>query len=369
VTLAALLSERSVVLCCGAGGAGKTTTAAALALAGAHAGRRTVVVTIDPARRLADALGLAPGELGNEPRRLDLAGVAAPGELWASMLDAKATFDEVVRTHAPDAAQAERILANRFYRNISGALSGTQEYMAMERLHELHESDRWDLVVVDTPPSRHALDAFDAPGRLVRFLDHRLYRTLVGAGRGPLRALNLAAQVFVRTAARVVGTEVLDDAVAFFRAFDGMEAGFRDRAAAVVELLGSPATAVVLVAPPTAAAATDAGWFAGRLREQGLAVGALVVNRLHPDLGGHDAAARAAALAGTDLGEQFAALAEHQAVVDDEHRNLAALELAVRAPTTATVPLLEGDVHDLAGLGEVAAHLFGAPGPRLPSQP
>ena len=184
-----LAGERSIVICCGSGGVGKTTTAAAIALEGARRGRNAVVVTIDPARRLADALGLEA--LTNEPSVIP---GDWPGTLSALMLDTKGTFDDLVRRYSSDAEQAERILANRFYRNISGALSGTQEYMAAEKLYELHEEGEFDLVVVDTPPTRNALDFLDAPSRLTRFLDHRLYRVLVAPTRTYLRAVNVAAQ-------------------------------------------------------------------------------------------------------------------------------------------------------------------------------
>ena len=166
------------------------------------------------------------------------------------MLDTKSTFDDLVTTYAADEEQAERILANRFYRNISGALSGTQEYMAMEKLYELHADSDFDLVVVDTPPTRHALDFIDAPRRLTRFLDHRLYRVLTAPTRGVMRAVNAAAQTFMRSVSKVVGADVFDDAIAFFQAFEGMEAGFKERADKVLQLLSDPSTAFVLVASP-----------------------------------------------------------------------------------------------------------------------
>jgi anion-transporting ArsA/GET3 family ATPase len=243
--LRTLVATSEIVVCTGSGGVGKTTVAAVLALEAARQGRRAVVVTIDPAKRLADALGL--GSLDNTPRRID-----GPwsGELWATMLDTKTTFDELVTKHAADAEQAAGILENRFYRNISGALSGTQEYMAMEKLYELHESSAFDLVVVDTPPSRNALDFLEAPRHLTRFLDHRLYRVLMAPTRVVGRAVNVAAQAFLRTVSKVVGGDVIKDAIGFFQAFDGMEQGFKERAQRVLELLSSPVTAFVLVASP-----------------------------------------------------------------------------------------------------------------------
>ncbi len=200
-----LIDTSSVIVCCGSGGVGKTTTAAVIGLEAARRGRRAVVVTIDPARRLADALGLADG-LASEPQRIDLGADAADtgsaGELWAMMLDTAATFDGIVRANAESDEQIERILTNRFYRNIAGALSGTQEYMAAEMLHALHGDDRFDLVVVDTPPSRNALDFLDAPGVLSRFLDHRLFKLLMLPARSGLKVIGTATQPLLRAIGR-----------------------------------------------------------------------------------------------------------------------------------------------------------------------
>ena len=358
-SLAGLVADRSIVVCTGTGGVGKTTTAAALAVAGARAGRRTVVVTIDPARRLADTLGL--GSLSNTPSRI--AG-PWPGELWALMLDTESTFDELIRTYATDPAQTDRILGNRFYRNIAGALSGTQEYMAGEKLYELHESGRFDLVVVDTPPTRRALDFLDASRRLGRFLDHRLYRALMAPTRGYMRAVNVAAQGFVRTAGKVVGGEVIDDALAFFSAFDGMEEGFRERSAAVQALLASDVTAYVLVASPRADTAGEAVFFAGRLAMAGLPVGALVINRLHPRFGALDAAAagRLADASDGDLACLFGNLADLLTLAEGEESHLAELLAVVGDATVVRVPLLVREVHDLGSLEEIADHLTGAGG-------
>ena len=231
-----LVEDRRVVVCCGTGGVGKTTTAAVLGLAAARRGRNAIVVTIDPAKRLADTLGLVG--LGNTAHEIPRArwddGAAPPtGRLSALMLDTRATFDGLVRRYARDEEQAGRILANGFYRNIASALSGTQEYMAMEKLHELHEDGGYDLIVVDTPPSRHALDFLDAPQRLTRLLDNRIFRFLMMPTRTYVRVASSAVQRFLRTVGKVIGGDVLDDIVAFFRVFEGMEAGFRARAARV----------------------------------------------------------------------------------------------------------------------------------------
>ncbi|HZM31251.1 MAG TPA: ArsA family ATPase [Acidimicrobiales bacterium] len=360
-TVAGLVSERSIVVCCGSGGVGKTTTAAVLALEGARRGRKTVVVTIDPAKRLADAIGLAG--LTGSPSRID---GNWPGELWAMMLDTKSTFDDLVLKHAGTPEQGRRILANRFYRNISGALSGTQEYMAMEKLHELHDETDFELVVVDTPPTRHALDFLDAPRRLSRFLDHRLFRLLMAPSRGFVRAVNVAAQTFLRTVSKVVGGDVVDDAIAFFQAFEGMEEGFRQRAARVNELLAAPETAFVLVASPRRDTVEEAHFFAERLREAGIEVQALVVNRVHPtfrrtvtDQAAAATAARAETLAGTELGGLYRNLADFEAVASREQGHLAGLADAVAPAPVVWVPFLRSDVHDLAGMDEIAAHVFG----------
>jgi anion-transporting ArsA/GET3 family ATPase len=349
--LATALTGADVVVCCGSGGVGKTTTAAALGLELAARGRRVVVVTIDPARRLADALGLPEG-LDNEPTRLLLDGVVGDGELWATMLDTAATFDGIVRANADSPDQAERILANRFYRNIAGALSGTQEYMAAERLHALHSDPRFDVVVVDTPPSRHALDFLDAPGTLSRFLDHPLFRLLMLPTRRGLKVLNVAAQPVLRSIGKVVGGEVLADAIAFFQAFDGMETGFRQRADEVTELLRASTTRFVLVASPRRDTADEAAFFADRLRESSLDVAALVVNRCTPEFGTPAVRRRAADAA------LWANLDELDALAAAERIQIADLTARVGDAPVAWVPLLAGDVHDLDALHAIRALLF-----------
>jgi anion-transporting ArsA/GET3 family ATPase len=314
------------------------------------------VVTIDPARRLADAMGLEG--LTHTPTQVE---GRWPGELWAMMLDTKATFDDLVATHATDPEQATEILGNRFYRNISGSLSGTQEYMAMEKLYELHSEERFDLVVVDTPPTRNALDFLEAPRRLTRFLDHRLYRLLVAPTRGLVRAVNLAAQTFLRTVSRVVGAEVVQDAIGFFAAFDGMEAGFRERAASVVELLSDDTTAFVLVTAPRRDVVEEATYFADRLAEAGIAVRALIVNRVHPRFSTESPAVlgqRAQALEGTPLEPYATNLADFSSVAATEEGHLEGLTGRIGAAPIVRVPFLDSDVHDLGGLDRIAAHLF-----------
>jgi anion-transporting ArsA/GET3 family ATPase len=351
-----LVREQEVIVCTGSGGVGKTTTAAVMALEGARLGRKTCVVTIDPAKRLADALGLE--ELSNSPSRID---GPWPGELWALMLDTKSTFDDLVHKNAASPEQAEGILANRFYRNISGALSGTQEYMAMEKLYELHDETDFDLVVVDTPPTRNALDFLEAPKRLTRFLDHRLYKVLMAPTRGVARAVNVAAQAFLRTVSKVVGGDVVRDAIAFFSSFDGMEAGFRDRAASTLALLSDDVTAFVLVAAPRGDVVAEATYFAARLRDAGIPVRALVVNRMHPRFSTASPGSlrrRADSLAGTDVGSLYANLADFTQVAADEEEHVAGLAGRVAPAPVVRVPFLHTDVHDLDGLAEIGRHLF-----------
>ena len=354
--LGEVLARHRIVVCTGSGGVGKTTTAAVLAMEAARMGRRACVVTIDPAKRLADAMGL--DRLTDTPAPVE---GDWPGELWALMLDTKSTFDALVAKHAADPEQAEAILANRFYRNISGALSGTQEYMAMEKLYELHHEGDFDVIVVDTPPTRNALDFLEAPQRLTRFLDHRLYRVLIAPTRGIARAVNVAAQTFLRTVSRVVGAEVVDDAIAFFAAFDGMEAGFRERARAVVELLSHDETAFVLVAAPRRDVVEEATFFADRLAEAGIAVRALIVNRVHPhftDVAVPVLERRAAELAGTPLADLEANLVDFATVAASEDAHLEGLTGRVAPAPVIRVPFLPTDVHDVEGLDRVAAHLF-----------
>ena len=355
-----IVGERTIVICCGTGGVGKTTTAAVIALEAARRGRRAVVVTIDPAKRLADALGLR-GALSNEPTKVE---APWPGELWAMMLDTKTTFDDLVHRYSADHRQAERILSNRFYRNISTSLSGTQEYMAAEKLYALHEDPRFDLVVVDTPPTRHALDFLDAPARLTRFLDHRLYRALMVPTRAYLKAVNMAAQAFLRTVSKVVGGEVIADAIAFFQAFDGMEKGFRARAASVLALLTAPATAYVLVASPRTDTVDEAAFFADHLATRGIAVAGLIINRMHPTFGPGDAAqareqAEQAERSGRpELASLWENLAELRDVAAREAVQIAGLTARMGDAAVATIELRSTDVHDLDALTEVAAALL-----------
>jgi anion-transporting ArsA/GET3 family ATPase len=330
-------------------------------------------VTIDPAKRLANALGLeqlsdTASEISRD--RWDASGTAtAGGRLSALMLDTKSTFDRLITRNAGSEEQAQRILENRFYRNVSGALGGTQEYMAMEKLHELHDDGGYDLIVVDTPPTRHALDFLDAPRRLVRLLDNRIFRLLMMPTRAYLKVASVAVQAFLRTVSRVVGSEVVEDVVAFFRAFEGMEEGFRARAKAVEGLLADPSTAFILVTSPRRDAVDEARYFAERLVDHHQTVEALIVNRVHPAFGDESPdglRARAAELradasdtaAAARMATLYDNLADFRAIARGERAHLEGLRSKIGSATITYVPFLAHDVYDFDALGEVARLLF-----------
>ncbi len=390
-SLATAVDRAHILVTTGAGGVGKTTTAAALGLAAARRGRTALVITIDPARRLAQALGL--DDLAGEPQSVPLDDVpasATPGDdrpgghLDAMMLDMQTTFDGLVERQATSPDRAEAIRANRIYRTLSSTLSGTQEYMAMEKLHELHDRGTWDLIVVDTPPTRNALDFLDAPRRMTSFLEGRLLRLLlqpaVSAGKGYLRAVGVGATAFMRVAGRVTGMEVLDDIADFFRAFDGMYDGFKERAEEVLALLRRPTSQFVVVASPQPPPLREARFFVDRLEQEGLALAGVVVNRLHtPMSGGRDPeqlmdAATRLDRPGDESGppEVRAALADALRlaartgiIARRERRDVAAALVHRDVPHLVEVPRRSGDVHDLEGLAAIADHLLGA----VPSPP
>jgi anion-transporting ArsA/GET3 family ATPase len=347
--LGSLVTDRRIVVCCGSGGVGKTTVSATFALAAARAGRRACVVTVDPARRLADALGVQ--SLLNTPTEVT---GDWPGHLFALMLDTKGTFDALVHRYARTSEQAESILANRLYQNLAGALSGTQEYMAMEKLYELVDSGEFDVVVVDTPPTRNALDLLDAPRRLTRFLENRLFRALLLPTRMSLRAVGVATQALLRTISKVAGAEIVQDAVAFFQAFEGMEEGFRTRAGAVRELLADPATAFVLVTSARPDAIAEAGFFAEKLLEREITPAALVVNRIHPSFGTNEPPT----VVPPELAPLEENLASMRSVAAREEQAYAGLATQVAPAPIGRIPLFGHDVHELTALQRTADHLF-----------
>ncbi len=376
-TLTDLVMERRIIVCCGSGGVGKTTTAAAFALEAARRGRRACVITIDPARRLANSLGL--DSLTNVPSAIP---GPWPGELYAMMLDPKGTFDDLIHRYAETDEQAEGILSNRIYRSLTGALSGTQEYMAMEKLHELVETHAFDLVVVDTPPSRNALDFLDAPRRLTHFLGNRLFQVLMAPTRASLRVMGVAAHALLRTLSKVAGADIVQDAVTFFQAFAGMEEGFRERATRVQALLTDPSTSFVLVASPRSDSIAEAMHFAGKLGAVGMRTDVLIVNRVHPRFATPDVLARlpeppagadGAALAGLEE-----ILVRYAAINEREARAVDGLVAFVDPAPVVRVPTLGSDVHDLTSLEAIAGLLFGPPsgppsgppdGPDAPAAP
>jgi anion-transporting ArsA/GET3 family ATPase len=369
------LAPRRIAVCVGPGGVGKTTVAAALALDRAVRGARVLVCTIDPARRLANALGLSA--LGNVESRVPEhkfaeAGLRPRGELYAMMLDVKRTWDDLVTRHAPDPARRERILKNRLYQQMSSALAGSQEYMAMEKLYELATDRDYDFIVLDTPPTAHALDFIEAPDRILDFLGNETARVLLaplaGAGRMGLRLAQLGGGYIAKTLARFTGQAMLADLGDFLQGFQGMYEGFKERAASVHALLSRPEVGFVLVTSPSPIAIGEALAFHERLHAESMPVAGLVANRVTPELwppaeplpGAAELSAAASSAAGAEgaaMGARLAAtLAEHQALAAAERRALSRLFALVDVPR-AVVPRLESDVHDLAGLARLGERL------------
>lgn len=368
-SFAPAVSDARLLVTCGPGGVGKTTTAAALGVAAARAGRRVVVVTVDPARRLADALGLEVGAAADEPHRVtgittssDPAAVkktAADGELWALMLDAASTFDRLVREQTANSKQADAILENPVYRAISGSLAGAQEYMAIERLHQLYTSGDWDLVIVDTPPSRHAIDLLEAPDRLIGFLSHPVYRTLTVGQRAFARVTNAAASMFLWAVRRLAGPQIVEDTVEFFRSLANIEPGLRQRAKEVSELLRSPVASFVVVSSPRAEAIGEAEHLIGALRDGSFPFAGVVVNLIHPMPEPLTAADRAALddIGEGPLAEQVAWHDELTALATSERDEIAVLEDLAEDVVVVELPLLAVDVHDVEGLIGLADRL------------
>ena len=356
------LRDRRVLVVCGSGGVGKTTTAAALALDTAGGGRRVLVCTIDPSRRLATSLGL--GRLSGRPREISLSHRQAGGALWAMVLDVKSTFDELVTRHTPDEAARRRILDNRFYRQISAALAGSHEYMAMEKLLELAADPRWDLIVLDTPPTRHALDFLEAPDRLLGILDTSTLRWFLkpyfAAGKLTIKVATRTGAVALRLADRFLGLEFLQDLSEFFLAFESMYDGFKERATRVHALLREPSSGFVLVAAPAPLALEEALYFHRRLTEKQMPFLAFIVNRVHPDPGRSPARGRgrrAASLSPALASKLALTFREQQTLAGVEQRAVARLEVDAHEKPIL-VPEFEQDIHDLKGLAAFAGTIL-----------
>ncbi len=386
-TLDGLVASKEIVIACGPGGVGKTTTAAATAaMAAYHHGDRVLVLTIDPARRLADALGLTSNGrghgLGNSERRIpdevfrDATGNSPRGELWAAMLDTKESWDALVRRHAPDARTRDKILANPLYRNISGRFVQSHDYIAMERLYELHAQGKYDLIVVDTPPTRNAIDFLDAPARMSDFFSSRPLRWLTASYRS--RVMNLASRPFYQVADRILGTDFLADIAEFFILFQSMYAGFVERAEAVTRLLSDWRTTFLVVSTLEATPVREAEYFARALVARKLPLGAIVLNKVLPTYfrdrdagslaeqlrdGAGSVADRLAGSLGTDpsltarvLQEVAESFLNFGVVARREEEQQA--ELATRPEVLATVPFLDRDVVDMQGLLRLGAAMW-----------
>lgn len=371
--LLAMMDGRRVVVVAGAGGVGKTTVSAALALGLAARGARVAVVTIDPARRLATALGI--DDLGDTPHRVDparveAAGMPMRGTMDALQLDPRATFDRLVAREAPDDAARERILSNRIYRHLSSTVAGAQEFMAVERLHELADSGDYDVVVLDTPPARNALDFLDAPERMTRFVEGRGLRLLLGprggAGRIGWRAVQAGGSMVMSVLERLTGAELIGEISEFLQSFDGMYQGFADRAAAVRQLLSSDGTRFVVVTGPRPEPSAEARALWLRLQADRYPLGALVVNRVHPSPGGDDRPPTGLAALLADAGaadpEGLAARAAEalevaRARARADRHEVDALTTSLGHPDLVTVPALDTDPVEVAGIANITRAL------------
>ncbi len=366
MNVAELLEGKRVCICAGSGGVGKTTTSAAIAMGMAARGLKVVVVTIDPARRLATSLGLE--DLGNEPRRVeperfDEHDLEMKGELWAMMLDAKRTFDELIDRLAPDAATREEILSNRIYQELSSAVAGSQEFTAIAKLYELDREGGFDLIVLDTPPSRNALDFLDAPDRLTDFFEGRALKVFLRPTGLGMKIVGRGTGVVFGVLKRVTGIDLLQDLSVFFRALGGLVDGFRERAKQVKRLLGDPRTTFLLVTSPEREPVDEAIFFWSKLREAKMPFGGLVVNRVHHDALGEASTEDVLAALDGELDPKLAAkaaenLRDYHVLAVRDRDSVARLAEQLDSPATIEVPHLDDDVHDIEGLLQVQRYLF-----------
>ncbi len=346
-----------VLICCGAGGVGKTTTAAAMAMYAAEQGRTVAVLTIDPARRLAQSLGMS--ELTNDPQPVEINGGFGEGSLDAMMLDMRRTFDEMVLEYStPD--RAEAIMENSFYQTMASSFSGTQEYMAMEKLGKLIERNHWDLIVVDTPPSRNALDFLDAPQRMSSFLSGRLMKVLVGGGRGVGRMVTGAMSLAMRGVSTIIGGEMLRDVATFVQSLDSMFGGFQDRATKTYDLLKQPGTQFAVVAAAEPDALREAAFFVDRLSEEAMPLSGLILNRTHPNLTSISESSARAALENVDDELTRGVLEIHADRAATGKRELHLLQRFTASHPTVPivgVPSLPFEVADAVALRAVAEQI------------
>ncbi len=358
IGVAARLDGMRVCIVAGSGGVGKTTVSAAIALGLAASGKRVAVVTIDPARRLAEALGL--DELGNDPRRVDPAlfadhGIETDGELWAMMLDPKATFDDLIVRLSPDARTREEVLSNRIYKQLSSAVAGSQEFTAIAKLYDLHHGGDFDVLVLDTPPSRNALDFLDAPDRLTDFFEGRALKLLLVPTGVAARVMSRGTAVVFTILKRLTGVDLMDDIAVFFRALSGLMDGFKERAAGVKALLADPATTFLIVTSPEREPVAEAIFFRGKLREARMAFGGLIVNRVNVADPADDPEAVAGQLRDAGIADELAAkvadsVAELTELAAHDARSIERLQDELDEPDPIVVPRLEGEVQDIAGL-------------------
>ena len=379
VSIEALLAAKEIVVTCGSGGVGKTTTAASLgAMAAVHLGGKVLVVTVDPARRLATAMGLEA--FGNIETRVPddafaASGVQPRGELWAAMLDTKQSWDDLVHRHAPDEKTRDAILANPLYQNITGKFVQSHDYIAMERLYELHTSGNYDLIIVDTPPTRNALDFLEAPSRMADFFSSRFLRLLIAPYRS--RFVNMASRPFYSVADRILGSAFLEDVAEFFILFQSMYGGFVQRAKAVERVLSDRRTAFIVVTTLESAPVREAEFFIDALSSKKLHLGALVLNKVLPSYLCDDAASEVARRMCNEGEEIAASLPAELGDRDDVARVLGELgesflnfqvvakreaeqrsELAHAADVVVPVPYLDSDVHDISGLLSVGEAIW-----------
>lgn len=364
--IAELLEGKRVCICAGSGGVGKTTTSAAIALGMAARGAKVAVVTIDPANRLADALGI--DGLDNELHQV-VPGPHAPaeletdGELWAMMLDPKRTFDDLIDRLAPDAERAAEIKENRVYRELSSAVSGSQEFTAMAKLYELDQEGDFDLLILDTPPSRNALDFLEAPRRLNSFLEGRMMNALIRPTGLGVRMLGLSTAPLLAALRRVTGVDLVTDLGRFFGLLSGMTHDFRQRADGVQELLRAPSTVFLLVTSPEREPIDEAIWFQERIVGEGFPLAGVVINRVHHDLLGDSETAEVkrglARILGGELAQKVAAnFVDYHLLARRDDHNISRLAEALNGQPLVLVPQLEEDVHDLNGLLSMLRYLF-----------